>query len=78
MTMLAEPFSISMPAISRHLRVLEQAQLIDRRKLGREHMIRLRVDSLRSAQGWIEHCVAGLHFSFDALDALLKKEQDEL
>jgi DNA-binding transcriptional ArsR family regulator len=41
-TALAKPFRISLPAISRHLRVLEKAKLIDRRREGRVHVIRAR------------------------------------
>jgi DNA-binding transcriptional ArsR family regulator len=74
-TALAKPFRISLPAISRHLRVLEKARLIDRRREGRVHMIRGRVAGLRPAQDWISQCAAGWDFSFDALDELLKSEQ---
>jgi DNA-binding transcriptional ArsR family regulator len=76
-TALAEPFQISQPAISRHLRVLEEANLINRRKVGRVHLIRLRQDSLMPAQDWIAHCVAGWNYSFDQLDALLRKEGED-
>ena len=75
MTALAQPFRISAPAISRHLRVLERAKLIHRRRDGREHLIRVRPAPLKEAQQWISHCVAGWEYSFDALDDLLKKEQ---
>ena len=40
-TALAKPFRVSLPAISRHLRVLEKARLIDRRREGRVHLIRV-------------------------------------
>jgi DNA-binding transcriptional ArsR family regulator len=74
-TTLAKPFRVSLPAISRHLRVLEKARLIDRRREGRVHLIRLRANGLKQAQDWIAHCAAGWDFSFDALDELLRKEQ---
>jgi|SRR5271166_1778116 len=79
-TALAKPFRISLPAISRHLRVLEDARLIDRRRKGRVHMIRLRAAGLKQAQDWMAQCAAGWDFSFDALDQLLKEEgrKDEL
>ena len=51
---LARPFSISLPAVSRHLRVLEQARLIERRVDAQRRMCRLRAQPLRVAQGWIE------------------------
>jgi DNA-binding transcriptional ArsR family regulator len=74
-TALAKPFRISLPAISRHLRVLEKAHLIDRRREGRVHVIRARTEGLKPAQDWMAHCAAGWDFSFDALEKLLKNEQ---
>lgn len=74
-TALAKPFRISLPAISRHLRVLENARLIERRRHGRIHLIRARTGGLKAAQEWITQFAAGWDFSFDALDQLLEKEQ---
>jgi len=71
-TDLARPFQISSPAISRHLRVLERAGLIKRRREGRLHFICAKADGLVAAQHWIEQCAAGWQFSFDKLDALLR------
>lgn len=73
-TALAKPFRISLPAISRHLRVLEQARLIDRRKAGRVHVISVRRAGLKPAEDWMAHCAAGWDFSFDKLDELLTNE----
>jgi DNA-binding transcriptional ArsR family regulator len=74
-TALAKPFRISPPAISRHLRVLEKARLIHRRRDGREHVIGVRTAGFKPARDWIAHYAAGWDFSFDALDKLLKTEQ---
>lgn len=74
-TELAKPFRVSLPAISRHLRVLEKARLIERRRKGRVHVIRFRPAGLKQAQDWMAQCAAGWDFSFDRLDELLKKEQ---
>lgn len=74
-TALAKPFRMSLPAISRHLRVLEKARLIRRRRHGREHLIQARAEGLQAARQWIAHCAAGWDFSFDALDELLKIER---
>jgi len=74
-TALAKPFRITPPAISRHLRVLEKARLIDRRREGRVHVIRARAEGLKPAQDWMSHLAAGWDFSFDTLDELLRKEQ---
>jgi len=50
---LAKPFTISPPAISRHLRVLERARLIERRVDAQWRVCRLRPDALRHAASWI-------------------------
>ncbi|HEX4807550.1 MAG TPA: metalloregulator ArsR/SmtB family transcription factor [Bryobacteraceae bacterium] len=73
-TALAKPFRISLPAISRHLRVLENARLIHRRREGRVHLIGVRAAGLKQAQEWIAQFAAGWDSSFDALDELLKNE----
>ena len=74
---LARPFRISAPAISRHLRVLENARLIRRRHQGRLHLIRARPEGLKEAQNWINHYIAGWEFSFNALDNLLKNQRKD-
>jgi DNA-binding transcriptional ArsR family regulator len=72
---LAKPFRISAPAISRHLRVLEEARLIHRRRQGREHLIRARSESFDDARQWMAQCAAGWEFSFNTLEDLLRKEK---
>ena len=52
-TELARPHDISMPAILKHLRVLEQAGLIDQKKTGRVRMCRLTVGPLEQASDWL-------------------------
>jgi DNA-binding transcriptional ArsR family regulator len=74
-TVLAKPFRMSLPAISRHLRVLENARLIRRQRHGREHLIQARAEGLKAAREWIAYCAAGWDFSFDTLDELLKVER---
>ena len=66
-TELAAPFSTSLPAISKHLKVLEQAGLLRREVRGREHHCRLEPAPLRSALAWI-----GFYRKFweERLDAL--------
>jgi len=54
-TELAKPFGMSLPAVSKHLRVLENAELITRRVDGRIHLFTVNPEPLRSAQDWIEH-----------------------
>jgi DNA-binding transcriptional ArsR family regulator len=74
-TLLAKPFRISPPAISRHLRVLERARLIERRRTGRIHLIRAHSAALQQAQSWLARCAAAWDFQFNALDEFLKEEQ---
>jgi DNA-binding transcriptional ArsR family regulator len=74
-TLLARPFRISLPAISRHLRVLERARLIQRHRSGRLHLIRARAAGLREAREWIMRCAALWDSQFDALDELLKSDK---
>jgi DNA-binding transcriptional ArsR family regulator len=52
---LAAPFAMSLPAISKHLRVLEQAGLVERTKDGRVHRLRLVAQPLHDAAAWIAH-----------------------
>lgn len=73
-TALAKPFHISPPGFSKHLRVLEKAQLIQRHRKGRLHFIRARSRGLREAQEWMAQCAAFWDARFDQLDALLKSE----
>lgn len=66
-TELAEPFNISLPAISKHLRVLERAGLVKRTKCGRVHRLGLVPEPLRDAAAWIAFYQ---HFWAGQLDAL--------
>ena len=52
-TELARPFEVSLPAISKHLRVLEDAGLISRRRDGRIHHLRLETRRMHEAEEWI-------------------------
>jgi DNA-binding transcriptional ArsR family regulator len=64
---IAVPFRISAPAISRHLRVLEDAGLVERRIDKQWRFVRVKPDALRSVESWLER--ARRHWS-DALDRL--------
>jgi len=74
-TALAKPFRMSLPAISKHLRVLEKAKLICRKRAGREHLIRTNPEGLRDAQKWMMTCAEFWDARFDAIDEMLKKDQ---
>ena len=72
---LAEPFEMSFAAVSKHVRVLEQAQLIRRQVRGREHRCSLTPGPLREAASWIDRYRAFWEQRLEALDALLAAEE---
>ena len=74
-TALAKPFRISLPAISRHLHVLERARLIQRRRQGRIHFIRTHTAGIREAQKWLMRCALEWDSRFDAIDKLLAEDE---
>lgn len=73
-TALAEPFSISLNSVSKHIRMLERAQLVRRRREGREHFLSFNAQPLDEAAAWIESQRALWTARLDALDALLQAE----
>jgi len=76
-TELAEPFSISLPAISRHLKVLERAGLISRSRSGQWRSSRLETAPLKEATDWMERYRVFWDASFDRLEAHLRQVQQD-
>ncbi|HEY7324493.1 MAG TPA: metalloregulator ArsR/SmtB family transcription factor [Streptosporangiaceae bacterium] len=76
-TELAEPFSISLPAISRHLKVLEHAGLISRSRSGQWRSSTLEAAPLKEATDWMERYRIFWDASFDRLDAHLRRVQQD-
>jgi DNA-binding transcriptional ArsR family regulator len=76
-TELAEPFSISLPAISRHLKVLENAGLISRSRAGQWRTSTLQAAPLREATAWMEQYRQFWDASFGRLDAHLRRVQQD-
>jgi DNA-binding transcriptional ArsR family regulator len=74
-TELAGPFSISLPAISRHLKVLERAGLISRSRSGQWRSSTLETAPLKEANDWMERYRVFWDASFDRLDAHLRRVQ---
>ena len=74
-TDLARPYAMSLPAVSKHLRVLENAGLIRRRRRGRVHSLKLEAAPMRQASQWMEEYRRFWEGSLDRLDAYLKKLQ---
>jgi DNA-binding transcriptional ArsR family regulator len=71
----AEPFELTQPAISRHLKVLEQAGLIAKRVDGAKRPCRLAKDGLEAVDRWLAMLRKGLEQSYDRLDRLLAEMQ---
>ena len=72
---LAERFPISLNGVSKHVKVLERAGLVERTVQGREHRLRLNAEPLRDASMWLEHYRTFWDTRLAALEAyLLKKE----
>src|SRR5271165_3742753 len=76
-TELAEPFSISLPAISRHLKVLEHAGLISRSRSGQWRSSSLQASPLKEATEWMERYRQFWDASFDRLEAHLRRVQQD-
>src|SRR6202171_4625148 len=74
-TELAEPFAMSMPAISKHLKVLERAGLIARGREAQWRPCRLRAVPLKGVADWLEHSPRFSGQGFDRLDDYLRKLQ---
>jgi DNA-binding transcriptional ArsR family regulator len=78
---LAEPFEMSMPAITKHLKVLEKANLIERSKQAQYRPCRLHPEPLKDIDEWMEQYRQFFKASFNRLDDYLKriqtKEDDE-
>jgi len=76
-TELARPYSMSLPAVSKHLRVLEKAGLIRRRRSGRVHHLKLEAEPMKQANAWIEEYRKFWEGSLDRLEEYLQQLQKE-
>ena len=76
-TELAKPFDMSMPAISKHLKVLERAGLIAHGREAQWRPRRLEPTALKEVHDWVEHYRKFWEQSFDRLDAYLTKLKQE-
>lgn len=73
---LAAPFDMSLPAISKHLKVLEKAGLISRGREAQWRPCRLEPGPLKDLQGWLDNYRQFWDQSFDRLDLYLRKLQE--
>jgi len=74
---LAEPFEMSLPAVSKHLKVLERAGLIERGREAQWRPCRLQANPLKGVADWVEYYRRHWEESFDKLGAYLKELQRE-
>ena len=74
---LSAPFRVSQPAISRHLKVLEQAGLISRSRRATARLSHLEAEPLREATAWLARYREYWDASYDRLDALLATLQED-
>jgi DNA-binding transcriptional ArsR family regulator len=72
---LAEPFDMTMPAITKHLKVLEKAGLIERGRKAQWRPCRLKAEPLKTASDWIDQYRRFWEESFDRLELYLKELQ---
>jgi DNA-binding transcriptional ArsR family regulator len=73
-TEIAAPFAMSLNAVSKHIRTLESAGLVRRRRCGREHLLSFEPRPLDAATAWIAAQRAMWNQSLDALEAMLEAE----
>lgn len=72
-TDLAAPFPISLNSVSKHIRILERADLVRRRRQGREHILSLNPDPLEAAGRWIDEQRALWAWRLGELDRILSE-----
>lgn len=76
-TDLAKPYAMSLPAVSKHLRILEEAGLITRTREGRVHRLTLNAAPMQQAQAWMESYRRHWETSLDRLDGYLTQLQSK-
>ena len=76
-TELAAPFDMSLPAVSKHLKVLQRARLVDQGRQAQWRPCRLKAEPLREVAGWLERYQEFMGESYDRLDEYLRELQEE-
>jgi DNA-binding transcriptional ArsR family regulator len=72
-TEIAEPFRMSLNAVSKHIRVLELSGVIARRRQGRDHILSINTSSLDEVDGWIARTRGYWEGRLDAMERLLRE-----
>jgi len=73
---LAAPHAMSFAGASKHVKALERAGLVERRKAGRQQLCRLKAEPLREAQGWLRQWEQFWNERLDVLEALIEAEKE--
>jgi DNA-binding transcriptional ArsR family regulator len=76
-TALAAHFEMSLNSVSKHIKVLEEAGLVTRRTLGREHYITAELEPLRQTESWFAQLKSIWELRLAALDNLLQSKDDD-
>jgi DNA-binding transcriptional ArsR family regulator len=76
-TELAKPHRMSLPAVMKHVHVLEQAGLVSQEKTGRSRICRLAPEPLQDAESWISQYRRFWERNFDSLERYLNKEKSQ-
>ncbi len=74
---LASPLPISLMATQKHVRVLEEAELVATSKIGRSRYVRLRTDGLRHAADWLQNAETRWNAALDRLGEVLEEEKQK-
>ena len=74
---LAEPYRMSLAGASKHVKVLEDAGLLARRKIGRTHLITLEAKPLEEAERWLRQWEKFWTVRLDRLEALIERDKDK-
>ena len=76
-TEVAEPFPMSLNAVSKHIRVLEASGVVERQKRGRDHILSINTRSLNEVDGWIERTRRYWEERLDAMERLLRELKND-
>jgi DNA-binding transcriptional ArsR family regulator len=76
-TDVAEPFPMSLNAVSKHIRVLEASGVVERRRKGRDHILTINASSLDEVDGWIEQTRRYWEVRLDAMERVLLELETE-
>jgi len=75
---VAKPFNISLPAITKHVKVLEKADIITREKVGRQNFLSLNPESLKEMSRYLTFYKDFWNTQFDSLEKYMDKKRNEL